>query len=364
MLIFTQAVTRVCNRLNKNSSDTSVTARIKNHINDLCQEKWNGFAWSFRWREYPLVLSAQVTSGTMTATNGSRTVTASGTPFDTSLHKGAWIRFTGDTLQAFYRVITVVSTSQITIEPAYQGTTGSGKAYQLCKTEYLLPTEVGDLGRVKVTYNGMPLNIENHMQTDGYYQPPISIGPPYSVAMYNQDQTYTTYTTGTVTGTSGTLTLTGSGTSWLTNLQPGDEIVINGDTNTYIVNSIDSDTQVTLYNFLGSSPSGATYTASRQFGKVLRVQPCPDNAYVCFVKGLRTYSPLVNNSDTNELLIRYPTAVIEGAIWREAGSSPDPREDSYFQRAEFLWQTAQGEDERILPETNYNPIWNARRNYR
>src|SRR5687767_9967620 len=124
----TQAVTRVCRRLNKNPNDLVVYARILNHINDACQEKWMGYAWSFRYREYPLVTSARVTSGTMTATNGSGSISASGTPFDSSIHVGAWLQFTGDATEAWYRIKTVSSTSAAIIEPVYQGTTGSGKA--------------------------------------------------------------------------------------------------------------------------------------------------------------------------------------------------------------------------------------------
>lgn len=360
MLTLTTAISRVASRLNKNANDTSVKARIKNHINDTCQEKWHGYFWSFRYREYPLVMSAQVTSGTLTATNASQTVTASGTPFDSTIHKGAWLRLTADTLQAWYRVVTVVSTSQVTITPAYQGTTGSSKAYQLCKTDYLLPIEVSDIGRLKATYNGVPLTIEHQLQTDSYYQPPLSVGPPNHLTLFNQDQTYSTYTTGTVTGTINTLTLTGSSTAWLANVYPGDEILINGDTNIYKVFNVDSDTQITLYNNLVAAPSGATYAISRQFGKVLRTNPCPDNPYVCFIKGLRAYSPLVNDADTNELLARFPAAVIEGAVWREAGASPDPREDSIYQRSEGLWLRAQGEDESILSQVNYQPIFDSR----
>lgn len=363
MLTLSQAVSRVASRLNKNANDTTIFNRIKNHINDTCQEKWHGFAWSFRYREYPIVLSAQVTSGTLTATNGNTAVTASGTPFITTLHKGAWLYFPQDTLQAWYKVVTVNSTSSITIEPAYQGTTGGSKSYYLCKTDYLLPTEVSDVGDIKITYSGRPLTTEHQSRTDYYFQPPLSIGTPNHVTVLNQDQVLTTYTTGTVSGSINTNVLTGTNTTWLANVSYGDEILVNGDTNTYRVRNIDSDTQITLYNNLKVAAVGASYTISRQFGKVLRFSPAPDNPYVLFIKGLRAYAPLINNADTNELLVRYPSAVIEGAIWREAGASPDPREDSLFARSELLWARAQGEDEQILPQVNYHPIWNPRQGY-
>lgn len=355
----TICISRVVARLNKNANDTTVSNRIKAHINDACQEKWHGYAWSFRYREYPLVTTAQVTSGTMTATNGSPTVTASGTPF-VAAHTGAWIRFTADEIDVWYRVQTVNSSSSITIEPAYQGTSGSGKAYQLCKTDYLLPSELTDLGSLSIQYNGYPVKPEAVRMMDGWDSPPLTVGAPCRIGILNQDVVKASYTTGTISGTISTNVVTGLGTAWLSNVVPGDVLLIDGDTNLYYVYKVDSDTQITLYNYLTATAAADTYTISRQFGRVLRVWPCPDRAYVGFVKGLREYTPLVNGTDTNELLHRYPSAVIEAAVWREAGSSPDPREDPYYQKAEFMWARAQGEDEALLPQNNYNPIFNPR----
>jgi hypothetical protein len=359
-LSLTQAVSRVATRLNKNANDTTVYNRIKNHINDACQEKWAGYAWSFRYREYPLVTTAQVTSGTMTATNDSQAVTASGTPFVVSAHTGAWIRFTGDEIDTWYRVQTVNSTSSITIEPPYQGTSGSGKAYELCKTDYLLPTELSDTGALQIQYNGYPVRPENIHQMDGWDTPPLTNGAPTRIGILRAESILSSYSTGTVSGTSSANVVTGAGTAWLSNVTPGDQLTINGDTNVYTVYKVDSDTQITLYNYLSATATTASYTLTKQFGRILRVWPCPDRAYVGFVKGLRSYSPLVSTIDTNELLCRYPTAVIESAVWREASSSPDPREDALYQKSELLWARAQGEDEALLPVQNRNPIFNPR----
>ncbi len=362
MLTFTNLVSRVCSRLNKNPNDATAVTRIKNHINDVCLEKWHGYNWSFREREYPLVLSPRVTSGTMTATNASQAVTASGTPF-LSTHVGAWIRFTADTYQAWYKIIAVGSTSTATIEPAYQGTTGSSKAYELVKTDYLLPMELSDIASVKVHVGGHSIVPTANSRVEEVDFPPLGTGYPESVRILSQSQTYSTYTTGTVSGTAGTTTLTGVGTAWLSNVTPGDEIVIDGDTNTYKVHSVVSDTQLNLYNFLGTTAATDTYIASRRFGKLLRIWPATDNAYVVFITGLRAYANLVSNSDSNELLVRYPHAVIEGAVWREASSSPDSREDALYMKSEGMWAKAQGEDEQLHPHLNYHPIWNSRQEY-
>jgi hypothetical protein len=155
------------------------------------------------------------------------------------------------------------------------------------------------------------------------------------------------------------------GTAWLTNVLPGDEISgLASDANTYRVQSVQSDTALTLYNVLTTSPSGSTYSAVRQYQYMIRFQPCPDKAYVTFAKGLRRYNPLVSDSDTNELLLRFPYAVIEAAVWREASSSPDTREDSLYMKSEKLWLEAQSQDTEIVPQTNYQPIFDARFGYR
>lgn len=374
MLTFTQVVNRVCSRLNKNVLDTTVTARIKNHINDACQEKWLAYAWSFRWREYPLVLSPQIqgisgvsgsVSPDLTATNGSRTVTSASNPFLNPAHVGQWLRFTTDATQSWYRITVVNSTSNVTIEPAYQGVTGGAKAYQLCPTDYDLPMDLTDIGRLKITVDSRPLEMQHSLMQDGYFQPPLSAGVPYGASLYTQDFTKTTYSTGTISGTTGQNILTGVGTLWLANLLPGDEISgITGDSNTYRVQSIQSDTSLTLYNFLTTSPSTSVYSAQRQFQVMVRVQPCPDKAYVCFAKGLRRYNPLVSDNDTNELLLRFPYAVIEAAVWREASSSPDQREDSLYMKSEKMWLQAQSDDTEIMSQTNYFPIFDARFGYR
>ena len=56
--------------------------------------------------------------------------------------------------------------------------------------------------------------------------------------------------------------------------------------------------------------------------------------------------------------------MIEGAVWREAGSSPDPREDGLYMRSERMWNIAMGEDEQMFPKENYEPIYDPRQGLR
>lgn len=80
--------------------------------------------------------------------------------------------------------------------------------------------------------------------------------------------THAPYTTGTVTTTQGSATVTGASTLWNTNnvftiknARPGGKMVFNGTTDVYEVSSVDSDTQITLTSkFVGTAVAAGTYT--------------------------------------------------------------------------------------------------------
>lgn len=76
------------------------------------------------------------------------------------------------------------------------------------------------------------------------------------------------YTTGTVTITQGSTTLTGSGTAWNTNnawsvknMRAGGKVTIAGSLDVYEISAVGSDTSATLSSaFVGADVSGETYT--------------------------------------------------------------------------------------------------------
>lgn len=67
------------------------------------------------------------------------------------------------------------------------------------------------------------------------------------------------YSTGTVSGTSGTNTLTGVGTDWTTISADDQYITITGDNNRYKIDTVTGATTLTLVDNLETSPAGATY---------------------------------------------------------------------------------------------------------
>lgn len=68
-------------------------------------------------------------AGTVTATNGSASITGNGTSFLGNVRVGDGITIAGST--SIHEVTGVTSDTQLTIAPGYTGATGSGKAYRI-----------------------------------------------------------------------------------------------------------------------------------------------------------------------------------------------------------------------------------------
>lgn len=352
-----EVITRVADDGNTNSNITSVSERIVREINRICQEIWESHRWSFRYRNYRVVTDVDVTAGTVSLTNGNRSVTGTSTSFLSS-HVSWHIYFPGDSVQNWYKVRSYSSATSIELDVPYQGTTGSGKSYILRHFDYVLPTEQWDIGSVVATADNRPLSILEPIGTEVICPTPLSHGYPTALSIYGSDSTATVYSTGTVSGTINTVTLTGSATAWLDNIFPGDKVTIGSYD--YRVRSVDSDTQITLYNNQQVTSSAATYTITRQFGRIVRVIFPSTNNYTIDIRALRKYAPLVNNNDTNELLYRYPNVVILKAASLELKQQNDLRSREFEASAELALVRAKADDDSLTPRESAAPIFSYR----
>jgi hypothetical protein len=73
------------------------------------------------------------------------------------------------------------------------------------------------------------------------------------------------YSTGTVSTTSGSNVVTGSGTDWAVELTAGDEIFINADVVPFVIASVDSATQITLSANYHTTRASVSYLVVRDF---------------------------------------------------------------------------------------------------
>lgn len=358
-MILSEAITRVADDSKNDSSVSGVSERITREINRVCNDVWDGYAWTFRYRTYRIVMETDYETGSVTATNGSRTITGSGTTFE-SKHEGWYIYFKADSPLNWYKINNFTSTSQIELDVPYQGTTGSSKEYVLRKFDYILPTEIWDIEHMTASSDRIPMQILFGSQLSLVVPTPLYKGYPRAMAIYESDSKATTYSTGTVTGTVATTTLTGSGTSWLANVFPGDKVTI-GDYD-YRVRNVDTDTSLELYNYQQVASSGASYTITRQFGRKARIQWPASDPVTIEIRGLRKYVSLVNDNDTNELLYRYPGAVLSKVSALELKSKDDRRRRELEEEARIDLSTARAEDASLTPSESVATIHSYRNN--
>lgn len=121
-----------------NGSDDDVLADIKEKINtaqvELAKEK--AYKWSGMTRSF--ILKAKYTTGTITATNGSQTVTGASTVWDTTTGINGHVRWKikiGNHSTPF-TVKRVASTTSLQIDQPFPGTTASGLSYIIYRDEY------------------------------------------------------------------------------------------------------------------------------------------------------------------------------------------------------------------------------------
>lgn len=356
-MILLDLVTRIADDSNVNTGVASVKSRIIREINRVSSEIWDGFRWTFRWRNYRIVTDVDVTAGTITATNGSRTIVGAGTSFLST--NATWhITFPQDPIQNWYKVRAFTSSTQLELDVPYTGVTGSGKTYILRHFDYVLPTEPWDMAAVTVTNDNRTIPIFEPTSIDILSPIPFYKGFPQAVAIFSSDIKPTVYSTGTVTGSQNSQILTGSGTSWLANIYPGDLVAIGA--NSYNVLSVDSDTQITLYNNQIIASAGATYTITRQFGRIIRIMWPSTDQYTIDIRALRKYAPLVNDNDTNELLYRFPNTVAMKVSALELTSQGDKRATLVNQMADASVLRCRAEDDSITTRDQYAPIYSYR----
>lgn len=122
----------------------------------------------------------------------------------------------------------------------------------------------------------------------------------------------TTYTTGTVTGTSALKVLTGSGTSWLSsNIAQFDYIQIGSYA--YTVNSVDSNTQITVFEDLLSSVAATTYTAVMDRWQV-DLFPVPSSTLSMIIYGKQLAPRLDDDFDIPILPDNYHWILVKAGV--------------------------------------------------
>lgn len=270
-----------------------------------------GGKWDSNYREGWLELNPLYNTGTITATANSRVVTGSGTLWLTSLvgnqnYVGAKIQMPD---AAYYKIASVQSDTQLTLTQPFQGTTIASNTYQIWQDEYRLYPEVLSIGGfldyqwVATMNEAYPRNMKVS------YPVPVNAELPTVYTVIGRKNS-ASYAVGTVSGTVNTYVLTGSGTSWMANIEPGFSILIGSTT--YHVRSVDSDTSITLYQQLASTiVAGTTYTAVGKNAQTVRFRLPTAQRVVHYWYWAKDY-PFVNDNDEDWVSEIYPRVLVNG----------------------------------------------------
>lgn len=296
--------------------DPTNKARAQRRLNIVKADIISRFGgrWPSQYREGWVALNPLYVEGTIAATNGSRTVTGTLTTWSSVDNVQAGYKILMPDA-AYYRIVSIQSDTQLTIDTPFQGTTTVGTVgYQIWNDEYHLVPEVLSIGGFLdyqlqgVMSEAWPRNMKDS------YPVPVTVELPNVYTVIGRKTIKNTYSTGSVTGTVNTNTLTGVGTTWLGNIEPGGEIIISGVT--YNVKTVYSNTSLELYQLLTSSPSTATYTYTGKNTIKVRFREPTSQRIVHYWYWAKSYN-LVNDSDEDWVCEMYPEVINLGAVVKD-----------------------------------------------
>ena len=281
-------------KLARSASNNAIagTTEVDRAINNALISLYSNYPWPWRQHVVTIQTQAPYSTGTLTVSAGSRSVTGSGTTFDTTW-TGMWLKMDGES--EWYQVKTISSTTALILEQPYRGSLTSGATYKLYKRVYTLPSVVDhitdDLGMPSqpwtltyVSKGKFDREFVNHTE-----------GTMMCFTRWTSAYTTRSYTTGTVSGTAGSQTLTGSSTAWMGKVLEGDELEISGTK--YTVLTVDSDTSITLAQFLQTSPSGTSYTARSVRAINIEFGYIPDSTYNVEIPCLKRLYKVIDSND-------------------------------------------------------------------
>lgn len=244
-MIFKSLIDESLERLKLKSSSEDSRDSVKRKLNLTYKEIGNNsnYDWPHLTRYGEIRTVTNYTTGTVTITNGSRTVTGSSTVW-TSAMEGRFFR--PQSGNHWYKIIRVVSATELTLYSAITESSASDRTYTIWQRFYYFPTEVRKVLEFgSWIRDGRILNKSNRDLRDLTVD--ISnTGEPEEFVMYGSCPFESTYSTGTISISKDSTLLEGENTVWLANVEPGDEVEIGDDI--YRVKRVESDTRIRLLN--------------------------------------------------------------------------------------------------------------------
>lgn len=261
-------------------------------------------------KEGVIELIADYTEGTVAVTNGSTTVTGAGTTW-TSAMEGRKIRFNGE--NAYYRIDEVSAADTIVLEHEYQGDDDTDATYVIFKDEYRLAPDVDRYKTFRQLENNIPLSSIAVTNFDRRYPMPNSYADPvFDILVGTRKDTYTTGTVSASISTPGVLT--GDSTSWTSVEGLGRMSTIKVGSSVYTIKSVDSDTQLTLFNPIATNIAALTSYEIHLENIVVQFYNIPIEQRLLYYRYFRMPYPLMNDVDVPDMPRGWDRVLVWGGL--------------------------------------------------
>jgi len=288
-----------------------LVTNIKQWLNDIMAEIISAYRFPWRKRMVNLSILGTYTTGTVAVTQGSRTVTGTGTSW-TQAQKWQMFQVAGD--DAWYTVKKVVSTTSIILASPYEGSTASGSSYTIYGNRVLLPE---DCVAVRTIRNpAAPLKLEpfNDWMVD--LNVPDILGKTGTTRGYillgRTEEAY--YDTGTVSISSATVT--GTSTSFSADME-GRWFRVVGDKSSVRIQKVVSATELTLEkDYPGTTTAGSSYQIDAPGRMIVQTFPAPTSRESMPLRYLRGHTYLVGDNELSVIPPEYEFVELAGATKR------------------------------------------------
>lgn len=284
---------------------TDLTTAAKTAIRRANERFVNYGDWDFLAKYTDTVdipLAAPYTTGTITVTLDSKTVTGSGTTFTKDMEGSLLIVASAEV----YEIRSFVSTTSLTLSIPYQSATAAGASYAIRKRFYSLPLNfvkpvaTSAMIRTPGGSNFQPI----YYKEDATFNDYPNTGIPNWFAIPGNTRRFDYFNTGTVTvaTTTGTSTWTISTGTLPTDIVDR-EVQILGETRSYQINARTGATTFTTYQTYfnpadaTSVVSAATYAITPLDTKLIGFSNIPDQRYIFSMPYYRTLDDLIVSTD-------------------------------------------------------------------
>jgi hypothetical protein len=295
-------------------------ARATRRVNQIRADIASRYAgrWQNNYREGWLPLSVPYSTGTVAVTQDSRTVTGTNTVWTSDMQGRLFLGPNNE----YYRIASVTNGTTLLLTEPYQSVSvASGGLYQIWQDTYDLYPEVFSVIDF-VNYSDPQQMTEDFTKHGrGLFPRPTSTAVPRDYSVVGKTALSSVYSTGTVSVTINTTTVTGVGTTWLGNIKPGYEITIG--VYTYTVREVNTNTSLELYQLAVATASSVTYTSrGRNMLRVKFLRPTVQQI-VQYSYYAKSYS-LMNDSDEDCFAESYPHVILDGVMKYDFLDKNDP----------------------------------------